>query len=269
MMLVALGFKLSLVPFHAWTPDVYQGAPAPVGAFLAAVSKVAVVLVLMRWWREAGPGAVDALSGLVAGLAAASVIGGNLLALRQGNLKRLLGYSSIAHFGFLLSALVAGNALTSQAILLYLLTYMAATVSAFGVLSLLSSPYEEREAQTLGDIRGLFWQRPLLASVMVVALLSLGGVPLTAGFIAKFYVLASTVRAELWWLVAVLVLGSAIGIFYYLRAMVSMFLAAPLVPRYAGPRNRGPYPGTVVMLALALFTLGAGVYPQPLLDLLR
>lgn len=208
-------------------------------------------------------------SSLVAVLAAVSVIGGNLLALLQNNVKRLLGYSSIAHFGFLLAALIAGNAFSQEAIFVYLLTYMAATLSAFGVATLLSSPYRGDDAQTLGDLRGLFWQRPFLSAVMTVSLLSLGGVPLTAGFIAKFYVIASTVRSELWWLAAVLVVGSAIGIFYYLRVMVSMFLAVPGRRRLDAERDWGQRSGGVMTLALALFTIAAGLYPQPLLDLLR
>lgn len=269
MILIAVGFKLSLVPFHVWTPDVYHGAPAPVGAFLATVSKIAVVVVLLRWWQSAGLGDMPVHANLLAVLAAVSIIGGNLLALLQNNVKRLLGYSSIAHFGFLLAAVIAGNAFSQEAIFVYLLTYMAATLSAFGVATLLSSPYRGDDAQTLGDLRGLFWQRPFLSAVMTVSLLSLGGVPLTAGFIAKFYVIASTVRSELWWLAAVLVAGSAIGIFYYLRVMVSMFLAVPGRRRLDAARDWGQRSGGVMTLALALFTIAAGLYPQPLLDLLR
>ncbi|MFM7786382.1 MAG: NADH-quinone oxidoreductase subunit NuoN [Gammaproteobacteria bacterium] len=269
MILIAIGFKLSLVPFHLWTPDVYHGAPAPVGAFLATVSKIAVVVVLLRWWQASGLGEMAVHWNLLAVLAAASIIGGNLLALLQNNLKRLLGYSSIAHFGFLLAAVIAGNAFSQEAIFVYLLTYMAATLSAFGVATLLSSPYRGDDAQTLGDLRGLFWQRPFLSAVMTVSLLSLGGVPLTAGFIAKFYVIASTVSSELWWLAAVLVAGSAIGIFYYLRVMVSMFLAIPGRRRLDAERDWGQRSGGVMTLALALFTIAAGLYPQPLLDLLR
>jgi NADH-quinone oxidoreductase subunit N len=263
MILIAVAFKLSLVPFHLWTPDVYHGAPAPVGAFLATVSKIAVVLVLRRWWVAAELGNEPLFTTVLAVLAGASIIGGNLLALQQNNIKRLLGYSSIAHFGFLLAALIAGNELSAEAVMLYLVTYNAATMGAFGVATLLSSPYRGDDAQTLGDLRGLFWQRPILAAVMTVSVLSLAGVPLTAGFIAKFFVIASSMRAELWWLVGALVLGSAIGIFYYL------FLAAPTRRRLDAERDWGQHSGGFMTLALALFTLAVGVYPQPLLDLLR
>ena len=269
LMLIGIAFKLSLVPFHLWTPDVYQGAPAPVGAFLATVSKIAVALALMRWWESANLGARPVFATLLAALAAASVLGGNLLALQQNNLKRLLGYSSIAHFGFLLAALLSGHDFSADAVLLYLITYMAASMGAFGVATLLSSPYRGDDAQTLADLRGLFWQRPVLAAVMTVSVLSLAGVPLTAGFIAKFWVIASTVRAEMWWMVAALVIGSAIGIFYYLRVMVSLFLAAPGRRRLDADLHWGQRSGGIMTLALTLATLAVGVYPQPLIDLLK
>jgi NADH-quinone oxidoreductase subunit N len=269
MILIGIAFKLSLVPFHIWTPDVYHGAPAPVGAFLATVSKIAVVLVLLRWWEAAELGSQPLFVTLLAVLAGTSIIGGNLLALQQNNLKRLLGYSSIAHFGFLLAALLSGHSFSADAVLLYLITYMAASMGAFGVATLLSSPYRGDDAQTLGDLRGLFWQRPILAAVMTVSVLSLAGVPLTAGFIAKFWVIASTVRAEMWWMVAALVLGSAIGIFYYLRVMISLFLAAPGRRRLDAELNWGQQSGGIMTLALTLATLAVGIYPQPLIDLLR
>ncbi|MBP8926135.1 MAG: NADH-quinone oxidoreductase subunit NuoN [Pseudomonadales bacterium] len=269
MMLIGIAFKLSLVPFHLWTPDVYHGAPAPVGAFLATVSKIAVMLVLLRWWNTMGIATAPLFHTMLAVIAIVSIIGGNLLALQQNNLKRLLGYSSIAHFGYMLAAIVAGNEISHEAVLLYLLKYMAATLGAFGVLTLLSSPYRGDDAQGLADLRGLFWQRPLLAAVMTVSILSLAGIPLTAGFIAKFYVIAATFKASLWWLVAALVLGSAIGIFYYLRVVTALFLAPPGRRRLDADRDWGQRSGGILTLALAAFTLAVGLYPQPLLELLR
>jgi len=269
MMLVGIAFKLSLAPFHLWTPDVYHGAPAPVGAFLATVTKIAVLLVLLRWWNALGLGQTAVFTTLLAGLAALSILVGNLLALQQANVKRLLGYSSIAHFGYVLVAIIAGNEFTADTVKVYLLTYMAATLGAFGVLTLLSSPYRGDDAQGLADLRGLFWQRPLLAAVMTLSVLSLAGVPLTAGFIAKFYVIATGVKAGLWWLIATLVLGSAIGIYFYLRVMVTLFLATPGRRRLDAARDWGQRSGGVMTVMLALFTLAVGLYPQPLIDLLR
>ena len=269
MILVGIAFKLSLAPFHLWTPDVYHGAPAPVGAFLATVSKIAVLLVLLRWWNTLGLGQTAVFTTLLATLAALSILGGNLLALQQSNVKRLLGYSSIAHFGYVLVAIIAGNELSSDAVKVYLLTYMAATLGAFGVLTLLSSPYRGDDAQGLADLRGLFWQRPFLAAVLTLSVLSLAGVPLTAGFIAKFYVIATGVKAGLWWLIAALVAGSAIGIYFYLRVMVTMFLATPGKRRLDAARDWGQHSGGIMTVMLALFTLAVGLYPQPLIDLLQ
>lgn len=269
LLLIGLAFKLSLVPFHLWTPDVYQGAPAPVGAFLATVSKIAVVLVLVRLWIVFALPQVESFRVIVTALAVLSIIGGNLLALMQNNIKRLLGYSSIAHLGYLLAAIVASNGLTIETVLLYVLTYGAATLAAFGVTTLLSSPYRGDDAQTLSDIRGLFWQRPYLAAVMTVALLSLAGIPLTGGFIAKFYVIATAMADELWVLLAALVVGSAIGIYYYLRVMISLYLAPPGRRRLDAPRNWGQQAGGIVTMALALFIVAVGIYPQPLLDFLQ
>ncbi|MBP9035242.1 MAG: NADH-quinone oxidoreductase subunit NuoN, partial [Pseudomonadales bacterium] len=269
LMLVGIAFKLSLAPFHLWTPDVYHGAPAPVGAFLATVSKIAVLLVLLRWWNMLGLGQSAVFTTLLAALAALSILAGNLLALQQANVKRLLGYSSIAHFGYVLVAIIAGNELSADAVKVYLLTYMAATLGAFGVLTLLSSPYRGDDAQGLADLRGLFWQRPFLAAVLTLSVLSLAGVPLTAGFIAKFYVIATGVKAGLWWLIAALVAGSAIGIYFYLRVMVTMFLATPGRRRLDAARDWGQHSGGIMTIMLALFTLAVGLYPQPLIDLLQ
>jgi len=269
LVFIGLAFKLSLVPFHLWTPDVYQGAPAPVGAFLATVSKVAVVLVMLRLWIVFSLPQVPEFRMILTVLSVLSIIGGNLLALVQNNIKRLLGYSSIAHLGYLLAAIVASNGLTIETVLLYLLTYGAATLAAFGVATLMSSPYRGDDVQTLSDIRGLFWQRPYLAAVMTVSMLSLAGVPLTGGFIAKFYVIATAMADGLWVLLAALVLGSAIGIYYYLRVMISLFLAPPGHRRLDAARNWGQQAGGIVTMALALFILAVGLYPQPLLNFLR
>lgn len=267
LLLVGLGFKLSLVPFHFWTPDVYGGAPAPVGAFLATVSKLAVFAVLMRLWitlpiRDAG------IPEVLAALAGASIIIGNLLALKQDNLKRVLGYSSIAHVGYMLVAILALNVLTMETVVVYAVTYGAASLGAFAVLSLASSPYEKGERATATELQGLFWRRPWLAGAMAVLLLSLAGVPLTAGFIAKFYVLSAGLASELWWLVAIVVVGSAIGIYYYLRAMINLFAAAPEAVGYAVP-GRGIGLATLMTVALAGFVLAVGVFPEPLLKILE
>ena len=269
MMLIGLAFKLSLVPFHLWTPDVYEGAPAPVAAFLATASKVAVFAVLLRLYQVSPAAAGGWLNDLLTLIAIASIIFGNLLALLQNNLKRLLGYSSIAHFGYLLVALIASKGLAVEAVGVYLATYVLTSLGAFGVITLMSTPYSGRDADALYEYRGLFWRRPYLTAVLTVMMLSLAGIPLTAGFIGKFYVVAAGVQSQQWWLLGALVLGSAIGVFYYLRVMVTLFMVEPNLRRHDAPLHWGQQAGGLMLLFVALLAFVLGVYPQPLLELVQ
>lgn len=269
MMLIGLAFKLSLVPFHLWTPDVYEGAPAPVAAFLATASKVAVFAVLLRLYQISPAMTGGWLSDLLTLIAIASILFGNLLALLQNNLKRLLGYSSIAHFGYLLVALIASKGLAVEAVGVYLATYVLTSLGAFGVITLMSTPYSGRDADALYEYRGLFWRRPYLTAVLTVMMLSLAGIPLTAGFIGKFYVIAAGVEAQLWWLLGAMVLGSAIGVFYYLRVMVTLFMREPNLHRHDAPFDWGQRAGGIMLLVVALLAFIIGVYPQPLLELVQ
>lgn len=269
MMLIGLAFKLSLVPFHLWTPDVYEGAPAPVAAFLATASKVAVFAVLLRLYQISPAMSGGWLSELLTLIAIASILFGNLLALLQNNLKRLLGYSSIAHFGYLLVALIASKGLAVEAVGVYLSTYVLTSLGAFGVITLMSTPYSGRDADALYEYRGLFWRRPYLTAVLTVMMLSLAGIPLTAGFIGKFYVIAAGVEAQLWWLLGAMVLGSAIGVFYYLRVMVTLFMREPNMHHHDAPFDWGQRAGGIMLLVVALLAFILGVYPQPLLELVQ
>ncbi|HLA31815.1 MAG TPA: NADH-quinone oxidoreductase subunit NuoN [Pseudomonas sp.] len=269
MMLVGLAFKLSLVPFHLWTPDVYEGAPAPVAAFLATASKVAVFAVLLRLYQISPATSGGWLNELLTVIAIASILFGNLLALLQNNLKRLLGYSSIAHFGYLLVALIASKGLAVEAVGVYLATYVLTSLGAFGVITLMSTPYNGRDCDALYEYRGLFWRRPYLTAVLTVMMLSLAGIPLTAGFIGKFYVVAAGVQAQLWWLLGALVLGSAIGVFYYLRVMVTLFLVEPNLRRHDADMHWAQHAGGMMLLFVALLAFFLGVYPQPLLELVQ
>nr|WP_314583254.1 NADH-quinone oxidoreductase subunit NuoN [uncultured Pseudomonas sp.] len=269
MMLVGLGFKLSLVPFHLWTPDVYEGAPAPVAAFLATASKVAVFGVLVRLFQISPAATSGVLSDVMSVIAVASILIGNLLALTQNNLKRLLGYSSIAHFGYIMIAMVASKGMAVEAINVYLVTYVLTSLGAFGVITLMSSPYSGRDADAMFEYRGLFWRRPYLTAVLTVMMLSLAGIPLTTGFIGKFYIIATGVEAHLWWLTGSLVLGSAIGVFYYLRVMVTLYLQDSKIQRHDAPFNWAQRAGGVMLLGITLLAFFLGVYPQPLLTLVQ
>jgi len=256
---------LSVVPFHMWTPDVYQGAPLPVAGFLATASKGAIFAVLLRFFMEAQLHQYNTLLVTLGILAVASMLVGNLLALQQQNIKRLLAYSSIAHFGYLLITLVAGGVLGGsnfavEAASYYVVAYVVTTLAAFAVLSVLSSDGED-EKQWVADLTGLFWRRPLLAGLMTLALLSLAGIPLTAGFIGKFYVFVSGVEGALWILLGALVLGSAVGIYYYLRVIYVMTLPEEnKATEYAIP-----WLGETVAVLLAVLVVWLGVFPQPLM----
>jgi NADH-quinone oxidoreductase subunit N len=269
MMFIGLAFKLSMVPFHLWTPDVYEGAPAPVAAFLATASKVAVFAVLLRLYLLSPATAGGWMNTLLMLIAIVSILFGNLLALMQNNLKRLLGYSSIAHFGYLLIALIAGKGMAVEAISVYMATYVLTSLGAFGVITLMSTPYSGRDADALYEYRGLFWRRPYLTAVLTLMMLSLAGIPLTAGFIGKFFVIAAGVQAQLWWLLGTLIIGSAIAVFYYLRVMVTLYLVEPNLQVHDAPLNWGQHAGGIMLIAFALLTFLIGVYPQPLLDLVQ
>ncbi|WP_312046311.1 NADH-quinone oxidoreductase subunit NuoN [Erwinia sp.] len=271
MMIVGLGFKLSLVPFHLWTPDVYQGAPAPVSTFLATASKIAIFGVVMRLFLYAPAADSEAVRLVLAIIAFASILFGNLMAISQSNIKRLLGYSSIAHLGYLLVALIAiqTHQLSLETVGVYLAGYLFSSLGAFGVVSLMSSPYRGPDADSLYSYRGLFWHRPILSAVMTVMMLSLAGIPMTLGFIGKFYVIAVGVGAHLWWLTGAVVVGSAIGLYYYLRVTVSLYLNPPELLQRDTPANWAFTAGGVVVLISAILVLVLGIYPQPLISLVQ
>jgi NADH-quinone oxidoreductase subunit N len=271
MMIVGLGFKLSLVPFHLWTPDVYQGAPAPVSTFLATASKIAIFGVVMRLFLYAPAADSEAVRLVLAIIAFASILFGNLMAISQSNIKRLLGYSSIAHLGYLLGALIAiqTHQLSLETVGVYLAGYLFSSLGAFGVVSLMSSPYRGPDADSLYSYRGLFWHRPILSAVMTVMMLSLAGIPMTLGFIGKFYVIAVGVGAQLWWLTGAVVVGSAIGLYYYLRVTVSLYLNPPELLQRDTPANWAFTAGGVVVLISAILVLVLGIYPQPLISLVQ
>lgn len=258
LMLIGLGFKLAVVPVHMWTPDIYQGAPPPVGAYIATVSKGAILALLVRAFLPVGGAPSGSLFLVVAVVAVASMVAGNLLALRQDNVKRLLGYSSIANMGYVLVAFLASGERGATAVTLFLVAYAATSLIAFGVVTVLST--KERDAESLDDYRGLAARRPWLAGAFSVALFSLAGIPLTLGFIGKFFLVTAGTGAALWTLVVVLVLTSTVGLYYYTRVVVAMF-----VQKSQGePADGRSFAGGVVVAALTVFVLVFGIYPGPL-----
>ena len=232
LIIAAVAFKLSLAPFHKWTPDVYQGAPAPIATFLATVSKIAMIGLFVRYVLSSGVIGIESIKTIIIVIAVLSILAGNLLAVRQVNLKRILAFSSIAHFGYLLLGLVSASFLSLTSIGVYVFTYVITTIGAFGVVTLMSSPYNNSdEADSLAEYRGLFWRRPVLTATLTVMMLSLAGIPLTAGFIGKFMLVMTVVSEQHWFFAAMIILGSGIGLYYYLRVMVVLYMTPPDVPR--------------------------------------
>jgi NADH-quinone oxidoreductase subunit N len=261
MMMVGLGFKLALVPFHMWTPDVYQGAPAPVSAYIATVSKGAVMAILIRFFFNLRGFDNHYFFIAISGIAILSMFVGNLLAIRQQNIKRLLGYSSIANMGYLIIILLTGSNKGIQASIFYLISYIITTIGAFGVISLLSTC--KFEAEMLEDFKGLFWKRPWIAIVFTLSLLSLAGIPITAGFIAKFYIIFEGMKAGLMVLVFSLIINSVIGLYYYLRVITILFSQAGETDLPSLTLT-----GNVTLAVIGLIILLLGIYPGWLINII-
>jgi NADH-quinone oxidoreductase subunit N len=289
MMLVGIGFKLAVVPFHLWTPDIYDGAPAAVTGFIATVSKGAMVVVLARAFAPAlvGTGGANGLVGDGAGavssafpwvfavIAGASMFAGNILALRERNVKRILAFSSIAHLGYILVAFLAGGEEALRAIAFYLVAYFVTTLGAFAAIAELSGP--EKDADDLSHYEGLAARRPWLAAALTAMLLSLAGLPLTAGFVGKFIILRAGAGAELWVLAVILAVNGTISIFYYLKIVSAMFRG------FAGHAHAGasgtsaasggtmaaaraPVIAAAALVLLTLLVVALGVFPTPLIS---
>ena len=263
LVLAGICFKLSLVPFHMWTPDVYEGAPTPVTGFLATVSKGAVFVVLTRFFIEGQLYQYSSLIGVLSMVAIASMLIGNLLALKQNNVKRLLAYSSIAHFGYLLVVLVAlsyqDGPLINEAITFYLGAYILTTLLAFSVVATIVG--EEEEKNDITFFEGLFWRKRIQAMGLTVAMLSFAGIPLTAGFMGKFYIISVGIQSGLWWLLAALVMGSAIAIYYYLRVIFAMSKA----PTISSDSPTQAQDLLVIVLLVMVIVLGS--WPQPFIEI--
>jgi NADH-quinone oxidoreductase subunit N len=261
MMMVGIGFKLALVPFHMWTPDVYQGAPAPVTAYIATISKGAVMAVLIRFFFNIRGFDNRSLPVVISGIAILSMFIGNLLAIRQKNIKRLLAYSSIANMGYLIIILLTGSNKGIQASVFYLISYIITTIGAFGVITLLSTC--KYEAEKIEDYKGLFWKNPWVAIVFTLSLLSLAGIPLTAGFVAKFYLIFEGMKAGLMVLIISMIINSVIGLYYYLRVITAMFSAAsdtelPVIS----------LTGNITLCLITISILILGVYPGWLINII-
>ncbi len=268
LMVVGVGFKLSVVPFHMWAADVYEGAPAPVTAFIATVSKGGMVALLVRFFLQIDGFRYDSVVLMFTVIAIASMFIGNFLALRQRNIKRILAYSSIAHMGYLLVAFLAGRDIGVEAVSFYLVAYFITTVGAFGIVAMLSD--KDRDAELLDDYQGLMWRRPWTAAALAAMLLSLAGIPLTAGFVGKFYVVAAGVNTNLWLLVIMLAVNSALGLYYYIRIIAVMFERVEHKEHSEGVLNPISYIVSGVTLTILVgLLIWVGIYPQWIVEVIK
>jgi NADH-quinone oxidoreductase subunit N len=256
LLAVGFSFKVAAVPFHMWAPDAYQGAPTPITAYMSAATKVAAFAAFIRVFDVAFQPLSWDWTPFIWVLAAVTMVVGSVLAIAQTDVKRMLAYSSVAHAGFILTGITAANQDGIQAALFYLVAYAAMIVGAFGVVMVVSIRGEERTG--LASYAGLARRNPLAAGFLTLFLLSLAGIPPTAGFIAKVSVFGAAVRAGHWPLVLIAVLASVIAAFFYLRVIVLMYMQDP--QEEAVPETR-PVPA-VAMAVPAALTLLFGVFPQ-------
>jgi NADH-quinone oxidoreductase subunit N len=269
MIITGLGFKASAAPFHMWTPDAYQGAPTPVTAFMASATKVAALAATYRILVTAFPGNEDLWTWAIAVIACISLAVGNVAALVQRNVKRILAYSSISHAGFMLIGIAAANELGARALMYYLIPYCAMSLGAFGVVAA-----RERELGTpvtLHNLAGFGWERPFLGISMATFMLGMLGFPLTGGFIGKFYVFAAAYDGGFWWLIVAGVIATMISAYYYLGIVRAMYFREQselqLAPAGGSPPREAPLAAGVA--ASLIVTVGSFFAVQPLIDVAR
>jgi NADH-quinone oxidoreductase subunit N len=261
LMIVGFGFKAALVPFHVWTPDVYEGSPTPVMAHLAVASKAAALIAFLRILFQVLPELRAGWQELLWVSAVLTMLVGNIAALTQTNIKRMLAYSSIAHAGYLLVGLTASNLAGARGVLFYLLAYAFMNLGALTVVQLVGSRDERSVA--IEDYAGLSQRSPGLALMLSVFLVSLAGIPLTAGFTGKLFLFAAAIQSGMYWLVVIAVIASAIGIYYYLRILVLMYMREPGAAE--GPVGL-PGLAQVVLAIMVLGTLWLGILPGRVLN---
>jgi NADH-quinone oxidoreductase subunit N len=262
MLIVGLGFKAAVAPFHVWTPDVYEGSPTAVTAYMSVAAKAAAFAAILRVFLTAFPSLAQDWSGMLGVIAILTIIIGNTVAIAQQNIKRLLAYSSIAHAGYILVAVVAASDLGVQSVLYYTLAYTLMNLGAFAVVILLGRRGEENVM--IADYAGAGYRQPLLGAAMTIFMLSLAGIPPTAGFFGKFYIFSAAIEAGLYPLAVVGILGSVISVYYYLRVIYTMYMVEPT--RDLGKPARAPWATAAAAIAVAGVIL-LGLFPQLVIDL--
>lgn len=262
LLLFGFSFKIAAVPFHMWAPDVYEGAPTPITGFMSTGAKAAGFAAFILVFAHAFTPSEN-LQLTLSILAAASMIVGNIVAISQSNLKRMLAYSSVAHAGYMLAGLAAGNELGVTGLLYYLLSYLFMNVGAFGIISLLEQ--EEDRNLTLEAYSGLGRKRPVLAALMAIFMFSLSGIPPFAGFFGKYYVFAGAIEGGLTWLAIVGVITSVIGAYYYLRVVVAMYFHDQASEVVAAPTRLS----LAALSIAAIAVIHLGLFPSTILSILH
>jgi NADH-quinone oxidoreductase subunit N len=262
LIIVGFGFKVAIVPFHIWTPDVYEGAPVPITAHLAVGSKAAAVLTFVRVMHQVMPELSQHWQIMLSFSAMLTMVIGNVIALTQNNIKRMLAYSSIAHAGYLLVGLSAGNRLGMEAIFYYLAAYAVMSIGAFTVVQVFARRNEQHVAVT--DYSGIGFRNPFLSVSLSVFLVSLAGIPVTGGFMGKLFLFSAAVQNQMYLLVVIGVIASAIGLYYYLRVIVLMFMGEPGNDQAV---VTVPMAVKVAIIVMVLGTFYLGIYPGPFLEL--
>jgi len=257
LVIVGFSFKVSAVPFHQWAPDVYEGAPSAVTAFMSVAVKAAAFAALARFVAVVVGTGVEVLTGVLAALAVLSMVVGNVMAVIQENVKRMLAYSSIAHAGYLLVGLTAGGSTGYSAIVFYLIAYSFMNLGAFGIVVALA--HRGQDCERIESFAGLSRSRPGMAALMTLFLLSLAGIPGTVGFIAKFNIFIAAIRAEMIWLPIFVALTSVVSVFYYLRIPVLMYMREPAEE---GARREIASGEALVLGFCALAVLFLGIFPN-------
>jgi NADH-quinone oxidoreductase subunit N len=283
LVVIGLAFKASVAPFHQWTPDVYEGAPTPVTALMAVATKAAAIGITLRLFDVALISVSDVWQPMLAALAALTIVVGNVGALGQRSLKRMLAYSGVAQAGYLLAGVVVATQAGVEAAVFYLAAYTVMNLAAFAVI--VARQAERPDGDDLSAYRGLGTERPLLAWPLTLAMLGLAGFPLTAGFIGKFALIEASVEGDYTWLGVMIVIGSMISLGYYLKVVAVMWGSVTPEPGEAKPAGiapgppvmaggspeadtaRAPWEVLLVALVFGLLTLAIGVYPQPLFEL--
>jgi NADH-quinone oxidoreductase subunit N len=264
LLAAGFGFKIAAVPFHMYLPDMYEGAPTPVVAYMAGATELAGVAVLVRVFLIGLPSLQVDWSLLFWVLAVLTMTIGNIVAIAQANIKRMLAYSTIAHMGYILIGPVVGTPLGVAAVLFYSLAYALMTIGAFGMVVLLT--HGTVRGDQIDDFTGLAQKQPLAAAIMLLFLLSLTGIPPTAGFVGKLYLFGAAIEAEFYWLVIIAVVNSAISLFYYMRVVTAMYM------RDLPPHGIATSPSFALNIALLLTAVGTlllGIFPGPVLELAR